>query len=317
VRLTIRTALWRSHVASVASSVEGLVPVVKGNGYGFGRAWLAETAAEFADTIAVGTVHELDQLPSAVTPVVLTPTLNAAEVVAAHHGMSPILTVGNPAHIAALAGWNGRVLVKLASSMQRYGRSGAEFDALVDHATGAGLEVVGVSIHPPLVGTPADHGAEIAALVGDVDPSLPVWVSHLDAGSYAALPAPHAYRLRLGTLLWHGNKSMLQLNADVLDVREIAAGARVGYRLGTIATDGHVVMIGAGTAHGIAALDNAVAPGTSPFHFQRRRIDLHESPHMHSSMCFVPVGQPVPQVGDRVDVQRPLTMTQVDEFEWL
>ena len=318
MRLTIRTALWRSHVASVASSVAGLVPVVKGNGYGFGRAWLAETAAEFADTIAVGTVHELDQLPSTVTPVVLTPTLNAAEVLAApHRGVRPILTVGNPAHIAALAGWNGRVLVKLASSMQRYGRSGAAFDALVDHATGAGLDVVGVSIHPPLVGTPADHGAEIAALVGGVDPSLPVWVSHLDAGSYAALPATHTYRLRLGTLLWHGNKSMLQLSADVLDVREVAAGARVGYRLATIATGGHVVMIGAGTAHGIAALDNTVAPGTSPFHFQRRRLDLHESPHMHTSMCFVPLGQPVPQVGDRVDVQRPLTMTQVDEFEWL
>ena len=75
VRLTIRTALWRSHVASVASSVDGLVPVVKGNGYGFGRRWLAETAAEFSDTIAVGTIHELEDLPGAVTPVVLTPTL--------------------------------------------------------------------------------------------------------------------------------------------------------------------------------------------------------------------------------------------------
>ena len=55
----------------------GLVPVVKGNGYGFGRRPLAAIAAELADTIAVGTVHELDDVPAGSTPVVLTPTLAA------------------------------------------------------------------------------------------------------------------------------------------------------------------------------------------------------------------------------------------------
>jgi alanine racemase len=318
VRLTIRTALWRSHVASVASAVEGLVPVVKGNGYGFGRAWLAETAAEFADTLAVGTVHELDHLPPAVTPVVLTPAIDPQAILAAQTSPSgPILTVGNPAHIEALAGWHGRVLVKMASSMQRYGRSGAAFRALVDQAAGVGLDVVGVSIHPPLAGGPTDHGAEIAALVETVDPALPVWVSHLDAHSYAALPSTHSYRLRLGTLLWHGDKSMLHLSADVLDVRPVHAGTPLGYRQGTVAGNGHVVMIGAGTAHGLAAVDPAGGPSPSPFHFQRCRLELHESPHMHTSMCVVPDGMPVPGIGDRVDVQRPLTMTQVDEFEWL
>ncbi len=37
IRLTVRTALWRAHVARVVNDVDGLVPVVKGNGYGFGR----------------------------------------------------------------------------------------------------------------------------------------------------------------------------------------------------------------------------------------------------------------------------------------
>ena len=64
IRLTVRTTMWRSHVARVAASVDGLVPVVKGNGYGFGRAMLASIAAEMSDTIAVGTVHELDGLPT-------------------------------------------------------------------------------------------------------------------------------------------------------------------------------------------------------------------------------------------------------------
>jgi hypothetical protein len=34
-------------------------------------------------------------------------------------------------------------------------------------------------------------------------------------------------------------------------------------------------------------------------------------------MAFVPHGDAVPAVGMRVDVQRPLTMTTVDVFEWI
>ena len=93
ITLTVRTAPWRAHVARVASTVEGLVPVVKGNGYGFGRVVLAEIASEFCDTVAVGTVHELDGLPGDLHAVVLTPTL------AAPASTDPILTVGHRAHL--------------------------------------------------------------------------------------------------------------------------------------------------------------------------------------------------------------------------
>jgi hypothetical protein len=37
---------------------------------------------------------------------------------------------------------------------------------------------------------------------------------------------------------------------------------------------------------------------------------------MHTSMAFVPEGAPLPAIGDRVDLQRPLTMTTVDLVEW-
>jgi hypothetical protein len=72
-------------------------------------------------------------------------------------------------------------------------------------------------------------------------------------------------------------------------------------------------MIGAGTAQGVATLPD----GRSPFHFEQTRMALLEPPHMHTSMAFVPMGQPVPTIGDRVDLQRPLHMTAVDEYEWL
>jgi alanine racemase len=303
VRLTIKTALWRSHVARIAGSVDGLVPVVKGNGYGFGRRWLAATAAEFADTIAVGTVHELADVPTGVLAVVLTPTLTPPATTEA------MLTVGNREHVEALAGWQGRVLVKLASSMQRYGRT----SELIDTARAAGLTVAGVSIHPPLAGSADDHATEIVKLMDDIDPATEVWVSHLDPATFAELPTTHRFRLRLGTMLWLGDKSMLQLTADVLDVRQVRRGDVAGYRLVEIDTDGHLVMIGAGSAHGVRALDD----GRSPFHFQHTRLALLEPPHMHTSMCAVASHAPCPVVGDRVDVQRPLTLTAVDEYEWL
>lgn len=303
MRLTIRTTIWRSQVAQVANAVDGLVPVVKGNGYGFGRTWLAQFASEFSDTVAVGTLHELDGIPAELTAVVLTPTLTAPE------STDPILTVGSHEHIAALDGWAGRVIVKLATEMQRYG-GGIE---LVDQARMAGLDVRGVSLHPPLAGSDESHRDSIVAALPSIDPALPVWLSHLDPESYASLPGSHDYRLRLGTSLWHGDKSALALTADVLQVRPVDAGDTAGYRLGAVPGPGHLVMIGAGTANGVTPL----ADGRSPFHFARTRLALHEPPHMHTSMAFVAESDSLPTVGDRVDVQRPLHMTAVDEFEWL
>ena len=310
IRLTIRTAIWRSHIAQIANGVAdaggGLVPVIKGNGYGFGRAWLADVAGEFTDTVAIGTIHELDDLDERMTPIVLTPTLTPPA------STVPVLTVGNAGHIAALNGWLGRVIVKLDSPMRRFGGN----IELVAAAEAAGLQVVGVSIHPPLAGTMDDHVEAITQRRVDIDPALPVWVSHLDPAAYASLPDTHQYRLRLGTLLWHGDKSALHLGADVLDVRPVRAGDTAGYRLGTVAADGHLVMIGAGTANGVAMIDEG-SRSLSPFHFERQRLALHEPPHMHTSMAFVPNGASLPDVGDHVDLQRPLHMTLVDEYRWL
>ena len=71
-------------------------------------------------------------------------------------------------------------------------------------------------------------------------------------------------------------------------------------------------MVGAGTAHGVHPLED----GRSPFHFARHRLALVEPPHMHTSMVFVPSGDPTPRPGERIDVQRPLISTAVDEIVW-
>ena len=67
---------WRAHLQAVRDAHPGIVPVVKGNGYGFGVDRLAARAAWLGvDTVAVGMYHEVTQVAAAFhgTVMVLTP----------------------------------------------------------------------------------------------------------------------------------------------------------------------------------------------------------------------------------------------------
>jgi hypothetical protein len=191
--------------------------------------------------------------------------------------------------------------------MRRYGVEPSELGAVLAAAERAGLDVRQFALHLPLAGVVDEADAWLARLPGDV----PLTVSHLEPGAVAGLRARHPRRriaVRLGTALWHGDKSFLALRAEVVDARAVPAGARVGYRGAEVFADGTLVMIGAGTAHNVHLLPD----GRSPFHFARRRLALIEPPHMHTAMAFIPAGDPRPAIGDEVDVQQPLTFIHVD-----
>ena len=326
LRLTIDETRFGAHVGSLHDAVANLVPVVKGNGYGIGRAELTRRAARRAEEIAVGTVHEAAQFlqyeARAADVLVLTPALHLPVGDDERSLLPPnaVLTVGHDAHLAALVtgGWTGRVAVKLASSMHRYGASVEECARLVGLVDRAGLEVHRFVLHTPLLGeayTETDALGEIEAWLEHLDPRITLSVSHLTIPGFQGLVARHPERrfnLRAGTALWHGDKSFLHLTADVVDVRPVEAGGRAGYRSATVERTGSLVMIGAGSAHGVGDLPG----GLSPFHHHRRRLALLEAPHMHTSMAMVPAGHPVPEIGEWVDVQRPLIGVVPDEVLW-
>lgn len=312
LRLTVQRAAWQTHIGSIAQTVDGLVPVVKGNGYGFGRPTLHPLVKSLSDYVCVGTVYELDSVGDRVTPVVLTPSAVPPPASTA----TAILTIGSLRDIEALADWHGRIIVKLQSSMRRYGATPAELADIVSAAVAADLELVGYALHLPLAGTDTDRLSEVEAWLDLIDDRQPLWLSHLEPQSYADLRLRHTdrqFRLRLGTTLWHGDKSFLHLHTDVVAVHSIRAGERAGYRQIEMADDGHLVVVGAGSAHGVAALPD----GASPFHFARTRMAMLEPPHMHTSMLVCPDDAPRPAVGDRVDVQRPLISALIDEIEWV
>jgi alanine racemase len=317
--LTVDRQRWRDHLARTVAAFPGVVPVVKGNGYGFGRTYLAELVAGWAgampalDELAVGTVHELAGLPAdGPRPLVLTPALTRELT----PGVGPaVLTVGSERQVAEIAasGLRPPVVVKLATSMRRYGLDASELAGVLAAVDGAGLAMHGFSIHPPLASSTREHAAEAGAWADLLPDGSTVYVSHLDAPTYVALAEERPslrWRIRLGTALWHGDKSFFHLAADVVQVRAVSVGAPAGYRLVPAPGDGSLVMVTAGSAHGVRPLPD----GSSPFHFARRRLALLEPPHMHTSMVFVPAGEPTPEVGDQVDVQQPLTTTLVDRI---
>ena len=305
VTLAVEVDQWRAHLRRYVAEHPDLIPVIKGNGYGFGRQRLVDECRRLGlDAYAVGTAWELEPTETAV---VLTPCATLADAQALTPNATA--TVGSTRHIAVLrdAGWRGAVLVKLRTSLGRYGAERDQLAELMRAVDAAGLELAGFGLHFPLAGTAADHAAELTAWLAHLPPGATVHVGHV-------LPPPttmHRLRPRVGTALWLGARDALHLEADVVDVRPTTRGDRVGYRQVETPTSGHLVLVGGGTAHGITALDD----GRSPFHFARTRLSLLEPPHMHTSMCFVPDGTPCPEPGDRVDVQRPLTRTLVDCVE--
>ena len=146
-------------------------------------------------------------------------------------------------------------------------------------------------------------------MAADRCPARPLWVSHLAPAAHDAparrrrpsVRSASASARRCGTATSRCCTSTPTSSTCVrcTAARPPATAAR------SCPTTGALVLVGAGSAHGVAPLDD----GRSPFHFARRRLALLEPPHMHTSMVFVPSRGPVAEVGDRVDLQRPLITT--------
>ncbi len=90
------------------------MPVIKGNGYGFGRPGLIGLATQLgADELAVGTVHELTDLRNGPHQIVLTPAV-ATDLGGVQLSPDTVLTVGSLADVTALAGRTQPVIIKMA-----------------------------------------------------------------------------------------------------------------------------------------------------------------------------------------------------------
>jgi alanine racemase len=330
---------WRTHLRDRAEETPGLVPVAKGNGYGFTLARLARRAGWLGvDTLAVGTYEELPEVAPryAGDLLVLTPWRSFHPAPDADLARRVVHTVSRPGDLADLlaAQPGARYVLELQTSMRRHGMSAPELWSLSEAPAGGRLE--GVAVHLPLASQ--SHLPEVERLLTDVVgaalPTTTVWVSHLTPEELATLRSSYAdltIRPRTGTALWLGDRGALRVTATVLDVHALQRGDVFGYRGRAFPRDGHLLVVSGGTAHGIGleapkgesglkARAAVLARGgmdamgltRSPFWVGGKQRLFAEPPHMQASMLYLPSDAEVPAVGDLVDVRVRYTTTAFD-----
>jgi alanine racemase len=340
--LTIDGERWRGHLREFTDRTPGLVPVAKGNGYGFGVGRLARKARWLGvDTLAVGTYQELPEVMQRFDGdlLVLTPWRPTEHALPESLPARRVIhTVSRLADLLALLEQQpeARVVLERLTSMRRHGMSAEELRAAGKLLDRRPARVEGVAFHLPLAA--GAHLSEVVHLVNDVVaaelPTRTLWLSHLTARELASLRTSYAdfeVRPRIGTDLWLGDRGALRTTATVLDVHEVERGDVFGYRGRTAPKAGHILVVSGGTSHGIgleapigdhsiraraATLArggmDAVGFVRSPFIVDGKHRLFAEPPHMQVSMLFLPHGPRVPEIGEEVAVRVRLTTTDVD-----
>jgi alanine racemase len=340
LKLYVDGARWNAHLKTVHDTHPGIVPVAKGNGYGFGLDRLAERASWLGvDMLAVGTYHEVAAAATEFdgSVMVLTPWRPFEQ--AAVFGDRVVHTVGRLPDLRDLAARDDRprVVLERMTSMRRHGFTARELRAAVQGVSGTARVVVeGVAFHLPM-----SHGSNLAEahrLMTDVVASgmetRRVFVSHLtdvELDSLRAAYRDYEFRPRIGTHLWLGDRGVLRVRADVLDVHPVERGDVFGYRARTAPKNGTILVVSGGTANGVGleapnsgatlrdrasrlAKGGLDAAGfvRSPYSIGGKHRLFAEPPHMQASMLFLPAGAPVPEIGDEVEVRVRFTTTTFD-----
>jgi hypothetical protein len=348
-RLHVNASSWRAHLISerdrIAAAGATLVPVIKGNGYGFGRdLLLGEAAALGADTVAVGTVFEAREVLTrddhgfTGSVVVLTPwDLRDAHARAVWDQLDTFDNADRLVRTVSSADMRARVgsrrhIVELASSMSRFG-IGAPVGPRAESCEG-------VSLHLPLeqpvsndTGSSGASGRTLEAIRALNDQSL--WLSHLletELRQVCAHAQSTRVLLRSGTGLWLGERQGLQAWGTVLAVHS-NVDRPVGYRQRRGPRNGTLLIVGGGTAHGVAleaptaarsvrARAVRVAGGVleasgkmrSPFRIgsDGPRAWFAEPPHMQVSMLWMPAGADTPEVGQELPCDVRMTTATFD-----
>lgn len=336
---------WSKHLAETDRLYPGYLPVIKGNGYGFGNSFLADAMSELGKkSVAVGTLEEARQISSTHAfeqILILTPVLTEIT----ERDLAFVFTVGSFAQLeqlsTAVQNLTARpvtlppikLLLKCRSAMKRYGFDPGELKEAAEMLrNNPSYLIQGYSLHFPTerIGD-SDKLQQIQAWVDQTTAAgfeaNTIYVSHLSPNLYHRVAEQHpavSFVMRLGTSLWLKDNAYY-FRSTVLDVRQVARGERYGYKQKKAWRKGFLVSVSGGTANGIGLESPVHARGLkgrlklsafwllslfnlhlSPFVYAGKRLWFAEPPHMQASILKLRANPPKP--GDEVTVKN-LRMT--------
>jgi alanine racemase len=293
--LTVDAPKFRDHLTSLtnryATAGAELVPVIKGNGYGFGRGVLAGEATRLGgNRIAIGTVWELGQTLADFTGeiLVLEPLNSTDELALAkwrthleHNADRIIVTLGNSDLTTVKSIGAKNIYLEGKTSLSRFGILPFDMQSFSHFSD---LNVLGLSLHLPIVQleTKVDATTEISSAFNgatlsqsmtetwnwivlyqelSTKLSLPkhLSVSHISESQVTALKKMmQSYNfdleieVRVGTKLWLGEPNALQVTGTVLEIHEMTHRQSAGYQQTDSGKNRRLIIVSGGTAHGVA-----------------------------------------------------------------
>ena len=300
--LNVNATKFRGHLVSVMNSYATagaeLVPVIKGNGYGFGRGVLAREAARLgSNRIAIGTVWELGQsLADFAGEILVLEPFNSSDTSAVaqwrehleHNADRIIVTVSNVDLAAVRAAGAKNIYLEGKTSLSRFGILHLDMQSIENFND---LKVQGLSLHLPIM-QPAikvDATTEISSAFNGATLSKSMtetwnWIvlyqelatkfalpkhlslSHITESQLKSLKKMmQSYNfdmeieVRVGTKLWLGEPSALQATGTVLQIHELMNSRTVGYQQTNSGNNKRLIVVSGGTAHGVAM----AAPSTA------------------------------------------------------
>ena len=333
--LHIDQAKWRTHIDAFAAVHPGLIPVIKGGGYGLGAERLASEAIRIGSRIvAVGTSAEALEVREVFTGeiLILTPWRAALpRISGALHTLSSL---------ESITAWHDQapVVVELLTDTRRHGIAQKDFGRVSELL--GDLDCRGLALHLPLA--PSHNRVQIVSaeiekvLEANISPNLfghTIWISHISKQDLAILRTKYpdfTFLERVGTALWLGASDALRITATVLDRHRVNIGDRIGYRQRRLRSSGWLLIVAGGTVNGIGlesppsdlstagrfkiiakALLAASGVQLSPYSSHKKRLRFAEPPHMQCSLLLIGKGQ-VPEIGADIDVTVRLTTTRFD-----
>jgi alanine racemase len=337
--LHVDAAKFRSHLVSVmngyASSGADLVPVIKGNGYGFGRGILAGEASRLGcNRIAIGTVWELGQsLADFSGEILVLEPFNVVDESAVvqwrkyleHNAERIIVTASNLDLASVRSAGAKNIYLEGKTSLSRFGMLHFDMQSLENFSD---MKVLGLSLHLPIAQSPTkvDVTTEISAAFNGADlsksmtelwnwivlyeelstkHSLPkhISISHITEKQVQSLKKMlQNYKfdldieVRIGTKLWLGEPDALQATGTVLQIHELLHRQTVGYQQIDSGNHKRLVVVSGGTAHGVA-----MAAPTNASSLRKRGVAIAEG----LSQAIGKVRSPFSYQGKNLDFVEP------------